>query len=67
MVRSKSEKENSNTFGTDEIEMEDICVGCGMESSEWKGNQGKGYSKNGRIYCCRDCAEDIECTCGIRL
>jgi hypothetical protein len=44
---------------------EDVCVGCGMERSEWKGNNGGGYTKNGVNYCCIDCAEDIECECGL--
>jgi hypothetical protein len=43
--------------------IEGICAGCGIESSEWKGNHGRGFTKNGQVYCCRDCAEDIECNC----
>jgi hypothetical protein len=66
-MRDKLGEEHSDPYGTEEIESEDVCAGCGMERSEWKGNQGKGYIKDGSIYCCRDCAEDIECTCGIRM
>jgi hypothetical protein len=66
-MRDRLEQEYSDLYGTEEIESEDICVGCGMERSEWKGNHGQGQIKNGRIYCCRDCAEDIECTCGVRM
>jgi hypothetical protein len=61
MDRGRSEREIDDI---DEEETEDICAGCGMERSEWKGNRGRGYTKNGQIYCCQDCAEDIECNCG---
>jgi hypothetical protein len=60
MTRGIPEENNRDT---DELEMEDICVGCGTEESEWKGNQGKGYMKGGQVFCCKDCAEGIECTC----
>jgi hypothetical protein len=62
-----SEIEDSEVFDAYEIDLEDICGGCGVESSAWKGNQGKGYIKNGCLYCCRDCADDIECTCGMSM
>ena len=45
--------------------MKIYVLGCGMERSEWKGNNGKGYYEDGVAYCCRDCAEDIECACGL--
>lgn len=45
--------------------IEDICAGCGIENIEWKGNRGRGYLKNGVAYCCRDCAEGIECNCSV--
>jgi hypothetical protein len=63
MTRGIPEENNRDT---DELEMEDICVGCGTEESEWKGNQGKGYMKEGQVFCCKDCAEGIECTCDCR-
>lgn len=50
----------------DEEEMdraEDDCPNCGMARSEWKGNSGKGYTKDGETYCCRGCAEGTGCTC----
>jgi hypothetical protein len=62
MPEERSEKDG---IDIDESEMEDICVGCGMEKSEWKGNEGKGYMKDGQMFCCEDCAEGIECTCGL--
>jgi hypothetical protein len=62
MMREMPEENNRDI---DELEMEDICAGCGTEESEWKGNQGKGYMKDGQVFCCKDCAEAIECTCGL--
>jgi hypothetical protein len=44
-------------------EMEEACPGCGIERSEWKGNNGQGVPKNGETYCCQDCADGIDCTC----
>jgi hypothetical protein len=49
----------------DDEDIEDVCAGCGMEKIEWKGNNGKGYLKNGQAYCGRDCSEGIECKCGL--
>jgi hypothetical protein len=62
MMREIPEENNREI---DEIDFEDICVGCGTEESEWKGNHGKGYMKEGQIFCCKDCADSIECTCGL--
>jgi hypothetical protein len=62
MMREMPEENNRDI---DELEMEDICMGCGTEESEWKDNKGRGYTKNGRVFCCKDCAEGIECTCGL--
>jgi hypothetical protein len=63
MSREGVEKELDDT---DDWMAEDICAGCGIESSEWQGNQGKGFMKNDQLYCCRDCAEDIECNCQLQ-
>jgi len=49
----------------DEDDVGDVCVGCGMESDEWEGNDGKGYDKDGQPYCCKECAGGIECSCGV--
>jgi hypothetical protein len=62
MMREMPEENNTDI---DELEVEDICAGCGTEESEWKGNEGKGHMKGGKIFCCKDCAEEIECTCGL--
>lgn len=43
----------------------EICAGCGMHKSSWEANNGKGYLKGGETYCCKDCAEGIECVCGL--
>jgi hypothetical protein len=53
-------RNNRNTTVT-----EKICVGCGMPENSWKGNNGRGYLKGEETYCCRDCAEGVECTCGV--
>jgi len=44
-----------------------LCAGCGMPKSQWKGNDGEGYSRlarNGEVhlYCCSGCAVG-RCTC----
>jgi hypothetical protein len=62
MMRDEPEREIDSA--DDEI-IDDICSGCGIESSAWRGNQGRGYMKNGQVYCCRDCSEDIECNCSV--
>ena len=43
---------------------DDVCTGCGMSRSDWKGNDGRGYAEDGIYYCCQECAEGSECTCG---
>jgi hypothetical protein len=47
----------------DDEEMEETCPGCGMERSEWKGNNGQGVHQNGETYCCQGCADGVDCTC----
>ena len=47
----------------EDLEMDDTCPGCGLERSEWKGNEGQGVSKDGETYCCQSCADGIDCTC----
>ena len=42
---------------------EEICPACGMTKSEWKGNNGQGYTREGQIFCCAGCAEGTGCTC----
>jgi hypothetical protein len=63
MIRDEPEREVAELDNIADGLIEDICSGCGIESSKWKGNQGRGYMKNGQIYCCRDCAADVECNC----
>jgi hypothetical protein len=46
-----------------EEDMGGICDGCGMKRSEWKGNSGHGYVKDGLTYCCKGCAEETTCSC----
>ncbi len=43
---------------------EQTCPNCGMPKSEWQGDGGEGYTKDGVTYCCRGCAEGTGCTCG---
>jgi hypothetical protein len=42
---------------------EEVCPGCGLEQHSWKGNKGKGYPRGGERYCCRPCADELECAC----
>jgi hypothetical protein len=46
-------------------EVKRICAGCGIHKICWRENNGEGYSKDEEIYCCRDCAEEIECICNL--
>jgi hypothetical protein len=39
------------------------CPCCGLPKGLWESNNGEGYVANGRIYCCRGCAEGTLCTC----
>ena len=48
-----------------EEDMGGICDGCGMKRSEWKGNSGHGYVKDGLTYCCKGCAEETTCSCDV--
>jgi hypothetical protein len=61
--------DNDNT-GIDNayvIETKKTCAGCGIHQSHWKENSGEGYSKGEEIYCCRDCADGVECTCNLKI
>jgi hypothetical protein len=42
---------------------ERTCPNCGLPASKWKGNDGKGYRKDGRTYCCQLCADAMGCMC----
>lgn len=41
---------------------EQTCPACGMPRSQWKENDGQGYTSAGQTYCCRGCAGG-GCTC----
>ncbi len=43
---------------------EQTCPACGMETSVWKGNGGKGVVKDGVTYCCEECSTGAGCVCG---
>jgi len=43
--------------------VQQTCMRCGMQQSEWKGNSGQGVSHNGQTFCCQGCAENTGCTC----
>ena len=49
----------------DTMESVKTCPNCGMESRDWKGNDGQGYEQDGNMYCCEGCAEfgAGACTC----
>jgi hypothetical protein len=42
---------------------EQTCSRCGMSRSEWKGNDGQGYTQDHQTFCCQGCAEGSGCTC----
>jgi hypothetical protein len=46
--------------------MQRACPGCGSPEDNWTAEDGEGYEKDGKIYCCAGCAEEDECTCGIK-
>jgi hypothetical protein len=46
--------------------LEEICIGCGVPRNRWRGNNGRGYWKGEETYCCKDCAEGIECACDLQ-
>ncbi len=43
---------------------EQTCPACGMETSVWKGNGGKGVVEDGVTYCCEECSKGTGCVCG---
>jgi hypothetical protein len=38
------------------------CYYCHMPKKHWAGNEGRGFEKDGKMYCCQGCAEGL-CTC----
>jgi hypothetical protein len=43
-------------------EVEETCHRCALPRSQWSEN-GEGFPKGERLYCCRGCAEGQGCTC----
>ena len=43
---------------------EQACPACGMDTSVWKGNGGKGVVKDDVTYCCEECSTGAGCVCG---
>jgi hypothetical protein len=43
-------------------DLEDFCPRCGLPREQWSDN-GAGYARADRRYCCRGCAEATGCTC----
>jgi hypothetical protein len=41
---------------------EELCPRCELPRSQWADN-GAGFPKTERVYCCRGCAEATGCTC----
>ena len=39
------------------------CDVCGMPARDWKGNNGRGVSREGEIFCCEGCAFGGPCIC----
>lgn len=42
---------------------EEVCAGCGLEKCAWLGNQGGGYTRDGKQNCCQGCGDRCECPC----
>jgi hypothetical protein len=64
MLRNVPEKDvNYTNIG--KVENEETCIGCGMGKYRWIGNNGRGYSQGTYTSCCKDCAEGIQCRCGL--
>jgi hypothetical protein len=72
MARDPSDRDTEEMEEIDEEEldeaegeedMEETCVGCGLDRSEWKGNRGQGVVKDGETYCCQGCADGVDCSC----
>lgn len=49
--------------GDKRVEQKLTCVNCGQVQNEFWYDNGKGYFKDGKIYCCQDCAQGTGCTC----
>jgi hypothetical protein len=45
-----------------DVEIDARCARCRLPRSEW-GENGLGYPKLERQYCCRGCADGVGCTC----
>ncbi len=56
----KFDKKQKGSYVAEEIR---ICPHCGMPQTEWKGNSGKGYRQDDKVYCCQSCANETGCDC----
>lgn len=43
----------------------DLCARCDMEQSDWEALSG--VEKDGELYCCDDCAQNLGCVCAPRF
>ena len=39
------------------------CPACGKARSEWRVNNSRGETQNGKTYCCEGCAQGTQCSC----
>jgi len=42
---------------------EQVCTRCAIPQKGWGDNSGRGFEKDGRVYCCEGCAGNSGCTC----
>jgi hypothetical protein len=63
LERGMAAETTANAPGSQGPSTEPACYKCGMLKANWKGNEGRGYTKDGLTYCCQGCAEGTGCTC----
>lgn len=55
-----SNKRNGKAAVTEEKQ---TCAQCEITRKGWGDNSGRGFEKEGRVYCCEGCSEETGCTC----
>ncbi len=57
----KSQGSEQRSGGSANVQTEQACPRCGMEREDWPNE--KGFRKQGQVYCCQGCADNVGCTC----
>ena len=57
----KSTMSRSQTPRVEAKPKQAYCPGCGTPQGAWPG---EGHTQAGLSYCCQECAEGAQCTCG---